>query len=110
MKDAVSFVRIGAAGCALLRAAALLDVRLPSREAVDWQAAVRRIAALSAIQRNSLRPIWPGCISGPRPNACCRVGPACLGNRPAPPSGAGRSEEHTSELQSHVNLVCRLLL
>src|SRR4051812_49888495 len=25
-------------------------------------------------------------------------------------SGAARSEEHTSELQSHVNLVCRLLL
>src|SRR5690242_21101709 len=25
-------------------------------------------------------------------------------------SRAGRSEEHTSELQSHVNLVCRLLL
>src|SRR5690242_21401648 len=24
--------------------------------------------------------------------------------------GNGRSEEHTSELQSHVNLVCRLLL
>src|SRR6266480_6509784 len=24
-------------------------------------------------------------------------------------AGAGRSEEHTSELQSHVNLVCRLL-
>src|SRR6267142_3128447 len=31
---------------------------------------------------------------------------------PAPLSSApvGRSEEHTSELQSHVNLVCRLLL
>src|SRR6266571_3904950 len=27
-----------------------------------------------------------------------------------PPSVIGRSEEHTSELQSHVNLVCRLLL
>src|SRR4051812_49479799 len=26
------------------------------------------------------------------------------------PNGPGRSEEHTSELQSHVNLVCRLLL
>src|SRR5438477_6521485 len=26
------------------------------------------------------------------------------------PRRAGRSEEHTSELQSHVNLVCRLLL
>src|SRR5207237_10676117 len=25
-------------------------------------------------------------------------------------SAAGRSEEHTSELQSHLNLVCRLLL
>src|SRR5690242_21268770 len=27
-----------------------------------------------------------------------------------PSSGRFRSEEHTSELQSHVNLVCRLLL
>src|SRR4051812_7438223 len=28
----------------------------------------------------------------------------------AAPGGGRRSEEHTSELQSHVNLVCRLLL
>src|SRR6266571_8434849 len=27
-----------------------------------------------------------------------------------PRAARGRSEEHTSELQSHVNLVCRLLL
>src|SRR5437773_4612314 len=27
-----------------------------------------------------------------------------------PPPGTGRSEEHTSELQSHHDLVCRLLL
>src|SRR5260370_12579049 len=26
------------------------------------------------------------------------------------PAGTSRSEEHTSELQSHLNLVCRLLL
>src|SRR5260370_16956026 len=40
------------------------------------------------------------------------------GNLPPPPpsrasvgdGGTGRSEEHTSELQSHLNLVCRLLL
>src|SRR5690242_21319263 len=33
------------------------------------------------------------------------------GERPdAGAAGAARSEEHTSELQSHVNLVCRLLL
>src|SRR5438477_3528259 len=43
--------------------------------------------------------------------------PVCWGRRPGR-DGAGhrgghsslRSEEHTSELQSHVNLVCRLLL
>src|SRR5207237_8263887 len=31
-------------------------------------------------------------------------------SRKCAPWGAGRSEEHTSELQSHLNLVCRLLL
>src|SRR5690242_21195581 len=35
--------------------------------------------------------------------------PTRLG-RPALIPRLGRSEEHTSELQSHVNLVCRLLL
>src|SRR5438034_8062031 len=29
---------------------------------------------------------------------------------PGQPTGASRSEEHTSELQSHSELVCRLLL
>src|SRR6267142_6580819 len=33
----------------------------------------------------------------------CRSAAACAGS-------SARSEEHTSELQSHVNLVCRLLL
>src|SRR5438477_5529024 len=40
--------------------------------------------------------------------------PRCLQskikNRKSKICHAGRSEEHTSELQSHVNLVCRLLL
>src|SRR6267142_4788875 len=44
----------------------------------------------------------------------CLVGLAADRNRPAAPEDrarlAARSEEHTSELQSHVNLVCRLLL
>src|SRR5260370_20735858 len=34
-------------------------------------------------------------------------GAAASGDRSQP---GGRSEEHTSELQSHLNLVCRLLL
>src|SRR5699024_11957052 len=46
---------------------------------------------------------WPG-----RPTAGC-----CTPGRPprAPtPTGPSRSEEHTSELQSRFDLVCRLLL
>src|SRR2546428_6119464 len=31
-------------------------------------------------------------------------------NRPGPTTSSGRSEEHTSELQSRSDLVCRLLL
>src|SRR5260370_18100702 len=34
----------------------------------------------------------------------------CPGVRPRPMAIGLRSEEHTSELQSHLNLVCRLLL
>src|SRR3954466_16435369 len=37
------------------------------------------------------------------------AGPRCHRSRVARP-GPARSEEHTSELQSHDNLVCRLLL
>src|SRR6266436_8689997 len=37
-----------------------------------------------------------------------RGGPSPAGSRPVP--GARRSEEHTSELQSRLHLVCRLLL
>src|SRR4051812_49486402 len=38
------------------------------------------------------------------------TGRYCGKYRPAGGDPALRSEEHTSELQSHVNLVCRLLL
>src|SRR5467141_4468507 len=50
----------------------------------------------------------PGNCRNPRPDTACRrdPGPLRLGrSRPRL-----RSEEHTSELQSHLNLVCRLLL
>src|SRR5690242_17497648 len=57
--------------------------------------------------RNGVRiPKFPEELNAAR----CRS----LVSRAAPPSSAPtrppRSEEHTSELQSHVNLVCRLLL
>src|SRR5690606_40877512 len=42
----------------------------------------------------------------PSPPPACRCRPASCRR----PPGRGRSEEHTSELQSRENLVCRLLL
>src|SRR5713101_8873191 len=47
------------------------------------------------------------------PAVCRRRSAASSGRHSRSPSSAtddARSEEHTSELQSHVNLVCRLLL
>src|SRR5690242_21332597 len=48
----------------------------------------------------------------PRPEPCGARGDAQVTRHGEAQSGADRrrSEEHTSELQSHVNLVCRLLL
>src|SRR5690242_21109149 len=43
-------------------------------------------------------------LPGPRTPCACRAA------RRATAGSFRRSEEHTSELQSHVNLVCRLLL
>src|SRR5688500_18841768 len=47
-------------------------------------------------------PVPSGAPPGTEPNPISSATPA--------PSGTGRSEEHTSELQSPCNLVCRLLL
>src|SRR5260370_31901805 len=57
-----------------------------------------------------------------RPTSSCATPPHSCGHEAAPlprsmsrsfasgPRSRPRSEEHTSELQSHLNLVCRLLL
>src|SRR3712207_6942203 len=49
----------------------------------------------------------PARAAGPAP-CCTRRPPGCASARRSPPPG--RSEEHTSELQSRQYLVCRLLL
>src|SRR5260370_31992877 len=62
-----------------------------ARSDPGWgRAPLPRIAAPSAVRTGSVGPSAGG-------------GGDCLSTR-------GRSEEHTSELQSHLNLVCRLLL
>src|SRR5688572_33237698 len=49
-------------------------------------------------------------VCSTRDRATCRWVAATLVSRSATPPTAVRSEEHTSELQSQSNLVCRLLL
>src|SRR5260370_6939300 len=65
--------------------------------------------------RRRERPCARTCGSCPGSGLQRREGSAGLGERGRCPGGtaagsAVRSEEHTSELQSHLNLVCRLLL
>src|SRR2546429_7214736 len=55
---------------------------------------------------------WAGCPA-PRPPAAparARGAGRNPGPRPTPHTAPPRSEEHTSELQSRLHLVCRLLL
>src|SRR2546430_8728825 len=54
----------------------------------------------------SASPPWAGSALGAGP----RGSPRQAGPPPPGRSAPGRSEEHTSELQSQSNLVCRLLL
>src|SRR2546422_7603635 len=55
-------------------------------------------------QTSSSTPAWRFCIS-------TKPGPRTVGQpNPEANTALGRSEEHTSELQSRLHLVCRLLL
>src|SRR5438093_10195855 len=61
--------------------------------------------------RSTLFPYTTLFRSGSRRKATYPMGgPASLGPLRSRPSPRARSEEHTSELQSLTNLVCRLLL
>src|SRR5690606_41793254 len=58
---------------------------------------------------------WPTSPSGRFRSAssaagCITSSPTTTSTSPTAPTRGGRSEEHTSELQSRENLVCRLLL
>src|SRR2546422_7783725 len=56
----------------------------------------------------------PSSRSGTATSGGCAPGPSlawrCTKSRLCPETGQRRSEEHTSELQSRLHLVCRLLL
>src|SRR5947207_14392331 len=57
-------------------------------------------------------PIYPGRPGSRKARAGLREWPRTKQRKPSRPKAptAKRSEEHTSELQSHSDLVCRLLL
>src|SRR5438477_8849965 len=70
-------------------------------------AAIRNQHLLERVRRVSAY-IRSSCVLGP---VSAHQGAGLLvGLRTTRPAKEIRSEEHTSELQSHVNLVCRLLL
>src|ERR1017187_7059148 len=85
------------------------------RFAVDWTQSpwAARIHAYVAPPQILRQPLSPGPDAGFRVAGAVRradraaADRRCLGDRPP---GGPRSEEHTSELQSPMYLVCRLLL
>src|SRR2546422_9415320 len=75
-----------------------LMIRRPPRSTLFPYTTLFRSPAATALARHDPREV---------PRAIANQGQALAGQRgPAP----GRSEEHTSELQSRLHLVCRLLL
>src|SRR5207247_6474183 len=103
----------------LLLLAPLLHLQLrcsPTRRSSDLRPRPRRPAGTPGPRRTA-----PPATAAPErsPEAACGRGPATARTRsaawrrtggPPPAHTDPRSEEHTSELQSRVELVCRLLL
>src|SRR5690242_21516625 len=74
-------------------------IRRPPRSTLFPYTTLFRSAACARWPRTA-RSSWPCVRDAPRPPGRLRMTASAI----------PRSEEHTSELQSHVNLVCRLLL
>src|SRR6266480_5253049 len=72
---------------------------------VAYALAVLAFACDFAFGRDALGPLRPA-----RKPAADLVAVGAAPSSPGSGTSEPRSEEHTSELQSHVNLVCRLLL
>src|SRR5690242_21407610 len=80
-------------------------IRRPPRSTLFPYTTLFRSRACCRRQRRD-----PGSTSPARTSGGCSTASATSRTTRSPRPSAARSEEHTSELQSHVNLVCRLLL
>src|SRR5207237_9644387 len=79
----------------------------PTRRSSDLAAiATDAGAALASPNTRTCRPMWRSLSRSRSITPAARCGSLA----PSRPSMPVRSEEHTSELQSHLHLVCRLLL
>src|SRR5260370_29370803 len=83
-------------------------IRRPPRSTLFPYTTLFRSVTAAAVATLLLAPSAPVAAQwAPRPTAGVAKKP---GNLPDAQALTPRSEEHTSELQSHLNLVCRLLL
>src|SRR5256885_2554229 len=87
-------------------------IRRPPRSTLFPYTTLFRSDQSRSLRQDALRSEQGSCAGGGAGVAQQRPGRASLGPRTdsAGRDHAGRSEEHTSELQSPCNLVCRLLL
>src|SRR5947207_11582884 len=90
----------------------------PAKPRITWPITPPRLATMpngipTMIESSNENPANWRCRSVQRASLCGKESFSALGERALCPkykSAALRSEEHTSELQSHSDLVCRLLL
>ena len=80
----------------------LTQKALPPRQNPPFRQTLYRISLSRQQERQEIQVTIEKCLMG----ICIELTPIDA----SAPKFFGRSEEHTSELQSHVNLVCRLLL
>src|SRR5690242_21433268 len=76
----------------------------PTRRSSDLAISLTQTAAEAANSLNCTLTVPANPLSAAGLATAWQLGDGCT------MTNASRSEEHTSELQSHVNLVCRLLL
>src|SRR5260370_9357215 len=83
-------------------------IRRPPRSTLFPYTTLFRSRTLHMARSNdgASEPRWRPAITNAAVSARVRATTKAQASRVSPP----RSEEHTSELQSHLNLVCRLLL
>src|SRR2546430_13029635 len=84
-------------------------IRRPPRSTLFPYTTLFRSVSMISCLRNSSPVLCAAVLAASLLAGCAGVRPATRGAA-SPPPGGDRSEEHTSELQSQSNLVCRLLL